>query len=36
LTRGRANLDDWIRRMNQRDCMRLTTWEAVAQLAQAG
>ena len=36
LTRGRSNLVDWLERMNERECMRQTTWEAVAQLAMAG
>lgn len=36
LTRGRPNLVDWLGRMNQRECMQQTTWEAVAQLAKAG
>ncbi len=33
LTQGRSNLVAWLGRMNERKCMRLTTWEAVAQLA---
>ncbi len=36
LTRGRSNLVEWLGRMNERDCMRLTTWEAVARLAESG
>ena len=36
LTRDRSNLIEWLGRMNERKCMRLTTWEAVAQLAKAG
>ncbi len=36
LTRGRSNLIEWLGRMNERKCMQLTTWEAVAQLAKAG
>ncbi len=36
LTRDRPNLIEWLGRMNERPCMRLTTWEAVAQLAKAG
>jgi glutathione S-transferase len=35
LTRGRSNLIDWLGRMNERQCMRLTSWDAVAQLATA-
>ncbi len=36
LTQDRSNLVEWLARMNERKCMRLTTWEAVAQLAKAG
>jgi glutathione S-transferase len=36
LTRGRSNLVDWLGRMSERKCLRMTTWEAVAQLAKAG
>ncbi len=36
LTQGRSNLVDWLGRMNACQCMQLTTWEAVAQLAKAG
>lgn len=36
LTRDRSNLVEWLGRMNERKCMQLTTWEAVAQLAKAG
>ena len=36
LTRARPNLIDWLGRMNERNCMQQTTWEAVAQLAEAG
>lgn len=36
LTQGRSNLIEWLGRMNERQCMQLTTWEAVAQLARAG
>jgi glutathione S-transferase len=36
LTRDRENLLAWLRRMNERESMRLTTWEAVTQLAKAG
>ena len=36
LTRGRSNLVDWLGRMNERKCMRLTSWDSVAQLAAAG
>jgi glutathione S-transferase len=35
LTRDRSNLVQWLSRMNERKCMQLTTWEAVAQLAKA-
>lgn len=35
LTQGRANLVEWLARMNERDSMRSTTWEAVVQLAKA-
>jgi glutathione S-transferase len=35
LTQGRANLVEWLARMNQRESMRSTTWEAVVQLAKA-
>jgi glutathione S-transferase len=35
LTRGRFNLVEWLGRMNERECLRMTTWEAVAQLAKA-
>jgi hypothetical protein len=35
LTLGRSNLVEWLGRMNERKCMQLTTWEAVAQLAKA-
>jgi len=28
-------LVEWLGRMNERKCMQLTTWEAVAQLAKA-
>jgi glutathione S-transferase len=34
LTRERGNLVAWLQRMNERRSMRLTTWEAVTQLAQ--
>lgn len=36
LTRERDNLLGWLARMNERDSMRLTSWEAVTQLAKAG
>lgn len=36
LTQGRSNLVDWLARMNERASLRLTTWEAVTQLATAG
>lgn len=36
LTRDRSNLVDWLGRMNERKCLRLTTWDAFAQLAKAG
>jgi glutathione S-transferase len=36
LTRGRSNLVEWLERMNERHCMRGTTWDAVAQLAKVG
>jgi glutathione S-transferase len=36
LTQGRSNLIEWLGRMNERKCMRLTTWDAVAQLAKTG
>jgi glutathione S-transferase len=35
LTRDRTNLIDWLARMNDRRSMRLTTWEAVLELAKA-
>ena len=35
LTQGRANLVEWLARMNEREKMRSTTWEAVVQLAKA-
>ena len=36
LTAARPNLVEWLARMNERECLRRTTWEAVAQLAMAG
>jgi glutathione S-transferase len=36
LTRDRSNLEEWLARMNERDCMRSTSWEAVTRLAKAG
>ena len=36
LTRGRSNLIEWLARMNERKCLRLTTWDAVVQLAKVG
>ena len=36
LTRDRSNLIEWRGRMNERKCMQLTNWEAVAQLANVG
>jgi len=35
LTQGRSNLVDWLGRMNERKCMQMTTWETVAELAEA-
>jgi glutathione S-transferase len=35
LTRSRSNLVEWLGRMNERQCFRRTTWDAVAQLAKA-
>jgi len=35
LTQQRSNLIDWFARMNALECMQLTTWEAVTQLAKA-
>ena len=34
-TRGRSNLVEWLARMNERQSMSLSTWEAVTQLAMA-
>jgi len=34
LTQGRSNLDEWLRRMNDRACMKSTTWPAVAEMAE--
>lgn len=36
LTRNRPNLIEWLARTNERECMQLTTWEAVVQFAAAG
>ncbi len=36
LSRDRRNLREWLGRMNDRNGMRATTWEAVAQLALTG
>jgi len=36
LTRDRANVVSWLARMNERACMRATTWEKVVELAKAG
>jgi len=36
LTRGRANLLDWMARMKERTSMQATTWEAVTELAKVG
>ena len=36
LTRDRQNLIDWLTRMNHRNSLQSTTWEAVVQLAKAG
>lgn len=35
LSAGRPNLVRWLARMNERACMQQTTWERVAQMAQA-
>jgi glutathione S-transferase len=35
LTAATANLVAWLARMNERACMKQTTWERVAQMAQA-
>lgn len=35
LTAAEPNLVAWLARMNERPCMKLTTWERVAQMAQA-
>lgn len=35
LTQDRINLVEWLARMNERKSMKLTTWEAVVQLAKA-
>ena len=35
LTGDRSNLVEWLARMNERNSMRSTTWDAVAQLAKA-
>ena len=36
LTRGRSNLVEWLDRMNERDSLKSTGWDAVAELAKAG
>lgn len=36
LTQGRANLVEWLARMNRRESLQRTTWETVAQLAKVG
>jgi glutathione S-transferase len=36
LTQGRSNLVEWLARMNERESLQLTTWDAVGQLARTG
>ena len=35
LTNGRPNLAAWLMRMNERESLRATTWERVAEMARA-